>query len=204
MSEEILLEPNSYLLRNSKLKPKYFTYNTEQEYRIGNYLWDKQGKESTFVLDARFNQDNGDFSLGDESYELKENRGCLHSGEISLELLDTKNNKISGLAKSLHDGVDYFVIYMPTYENYKGKYQNFVDNLLVFQTKELYEWATQRDDLCAKNNRFMESSALCLKVPVSFITDSSSLSELIVNRIHIPENELKAIPVPEQIYSLFK
>ena len=93
---------------------------------------------------------------------------------------------------------------MPTYENYKGKYQNFVDNLLVFQTKDLYEWATQREDLSAKNNRFIESSALCLKVPVSFITDSSSLSELIVNRIHIPENELKAIPVPEQIYSLFK
>ena len=80
MTDEILLETNCYLLRNSNLKPKYFTYNTEQEYRIGYYLWDKQGKKSKFVLDARFKQDNGDFSLAEKSFELKENRGCLHSG----------------------------------------------------------------------------------------------------------------------------
>ena len=118
--------------------------------------------------------------------------------------MDTKNNKISGLAKSHSDGVDYFAIYMPTYENYNGRYQDFVDHLLVFKTDELFEWAVQREELCAKNNKFMESSALCLKVPVNYISDSSSFSELIIRDIHIPEQDLKSISVPSEIYELFK
>lgn len=204
MSLRTKLSSGVTLLHSENPKPAYFTYNTEVEYRIGYYLWSNQGKKNEYILDARWVQDSGDFTIGKKSFELKENRGSLHSGEISLEVLDTKKAKVSGLTKSYQDKVDYFSIYLPTYDNYRGRYDEYVDNLLIMDTKKLYEWVIQKEELAARNNKFLESNALCFKIPVNYITDSASFQELIIKRVHIPEDELRQIDIPEELYQIFQ
>ena len=117
--------------------------------------------------------------------------------------MNTSTCEASGLFKSYIDDVDYFMVYLPVYNNYKGKYKHLVDKLLVFNTSKLYSWVKNREELSAKNNNFLNSNALCYKVPVRYIEDCLSFQELIIEQIDLPESVLQNIKVPKQLYSLF-
>ena len=198
------LNNNVTLLHSDKLKARHFLYNTIEEYRVGHFLWERTNKEKDFVLDVSWVQGAGDFTLADKSFELKSNRGALSSSYLSLEVMNTSTCEASGLFKSYLDKVDYFLVYLPVYKNYKGKYQNLVNKLLVFNTFKLYSWVKNQEEISAKNNNFMHSNALCYKVPVKYILDSASFQETIIEQIDLPESELEKISIPKEIYSLFE
>ena len=200
----IELENGVTLHHSNKKKVRHFLPNTIEEYRIGYHLW-KQCKESrTFVLDVSWDQDKGDFTIGNDSFEYKSNRGALSSGNISLEVLNTGKCETSGLIKSYTDKVDYFLIYLPAYSNYNGKYNHLVDSLLLFRTNELYTWVKNREELTAVNNNYKDSNALCYKVPVKYIEDCESFKKLIVKKWVVRESELNKIKIPKELYTLFQ
>ena len=203
MSQIIELENNVEIIRSEKLKERKFLYNTISEYRNGYYLREKYYAKQKFSLDVRFIQ-KGDYSIGKNSFELKENRGALSVSELSFEVFNTKKSEKSGLSLAFKDKVDYFLMYLPLYKPYKGKYSEYVENLLIFKTEDLYHWITQREELEARNNNFLNSNALCYKVPCSYLEDCESFKSLIRERIRIPEEELKKISVPKEIYSCFQ
>jgi|13_taG_2_1085334.scaffolds.fasta_scaffold21845_2 hypothetical protein len=198
------LDNNVTLLHSDKKKARHFLYNTIEEYRVGYFLWERTNKEKKFVLDVSWEQNTGDFTLADKSFELKSNRGALSSSALSFEVLNTSTCEPSGLFKSFMDNVDYFCVYLPVYKNYKGKYSHLVNKLLVFNTFKLHSWIKDREEISAKNNNFLHSNALCYKVPVKYIEDCKSFNELIIDQVDIPETELEKISIPKEIYSLFQ
>ena len=198
------LDNNVTLIHSGKLKAKHFLFNTEEEYRVGYYLWEKRNKSVDFVLDVSWEQEAGDFTLADKSFELKSNRGAISSSHLSFEVLNTSTCEASGLFRSYLDGVDYFLVYLPVYKNSKGKYKDLVDRLLVFNTSKLYHWIKNCEEICARNNNFLHSNALCYKVPLKYALDSKSFNDTIVDQIHIPESDLQLIEIPREVYSLFQ
>ena len=198
------LENGAVLHHSNKKKSRHFLPNTIEEYRVGYYLWKQCPEPREYILDVSWEQNTGDFSIGNDSFEHKGNRGALSSGYISLEVMKTDTIEVSGLGKSNLDKVDYFLIYLPVYQNYKGKFPHLVDNLLMFRTNELYQWVRNREELNAVNNNFINSNALCYKVPIRYIEDCESFKNLIVKKWHMPEAELNKIKIPKEIYSLFQ
>ena len=204
MKQRIQLENGIDLLHSKKPKDRQYLWNTKTEYRIGSWLLQNTDQQAKFVLDCSWTQDKGDFTLADASFEFKENRGALSSGFISLEVLNTTKCEPSGLLKSVNDGVNYFLVYLPVYKNYKGHNSDLKDSLLLFRTNELFHWVRNREDVGAFNNYAQNSNALCYKVPIRWITDCISFKKLIIQQWHVPEHELKAIDIPTQLYGLFK
>lgn len=203
MSEILKLENNVEIIKPDELKERKFLYNTMAEFRNGYWLREEFYPGQKFSLDVRWIQ-KGDYSIGKSSFELKENRGALSVSEMSFEIFNTKKAEKSGLALAYKDKVDYFLVYLPLYKEYKGKYTEYIDNLLIFKTDELYKWITQREEIQAKNNNFLDSNALCYKIPCSYLEDCESFKSLIRKRIHIPEKELKKISIPKELYSCFQ
>ena len=204
MKQCIELENGIKLLHSDELKDRKFLWNTITEYRVGYWMLQHLYKENQLVLDVSFTQDKGDFTLNEASFEFKENRGALSCGYISLEILNTSKCEPSGLLKSVNDKVNYFLIYLPVYKQFKGHNSNLMDTLLLFRTNDLYQWVRNRDEITAYNNYDKLSNALCYKVPVKYITDCESFKNLIIKQWHLPEHELKAIDIPSQLYGLFK
>lgn len=211
----INIKPNVNLSHSNILKERKFLPNTELEYRIGNYLLDKSDEQIDLTVHVDMVQSKGDFSLGLSDYELKENRGALSSGSISLEMINTDTMEPSGLMRSVLDEVQYFLIYLPVYTKYDKYKKTYVDsynyrhkelknNLILFNTIKLYEYLISREELEARNNKERYSNALCYKLPVSYIKDSKRVDELIVDRWIVEEQELNKITIPDQLYSLFK
>ena len=185
MKQRIKLENGIDLLHSNKPKDRQYLWNTKTEYRIGSWLLQKTNLKAKFVLDCSWTQDQGDFTLGNASFEFKENRGALSSGYISLEVLNTTKCEPSGLLRSVNEGVTYFLIYLPVYRNYQGHNSDLKDSLLLFKTNELYHWVRNREDISAYNNNASNSNALCYKVPIRFLRDSKELQELILKQWHV-------------------
>ena len=199
---QINVDENYSITHSDCLKEKKFLNNTILEYRISRYL-QKIKPDYKVTLYVDLVQNNGDFKLGDKNWELKENRGALSSGYISLEIINTRKKELSGLLKSVKDGVDRFSIYLPTYKTYTTRYKSLVNNLLIFKTEELYNWVISQNEIKAENNKETYSNALCYKIPVKYVNDSVQFKSL-YNKVIIDENELENIKVPSELYNLFQ
>ena len=203
-SLSLKLDGNFTITHSEKLKSKDFLWNTILEYRIARYLQREIYNNSDAKLFADLVQDKGDFELNNKTWELKENKGSLSSGYLSIEVINTQYRKASGLLRSALDRVDKFAIYLSSYENFNKRHKKVKDKLIVFNTKDLYEWIISQEEIKAENNKEVFSNALCYKIPVKYITDSASFSSLIIESYDIPEQELKEIKIPKELFSLFE
>ena len=200
----IKYDENYLITHSNELKSRDFLWNTIGEFRISRYLQTKKYNNVDSVLFADLVQSNGDFKIGDKTWELKENKGSLSSGYLSLEVINTQNRKPSGLLKSALDRVDKFAIYLSSYPKFNKRHKKVKDKLIVFNTKDLYEWIISQEEIKAENNKEVYSNALCYKIPVKYITDSASFSSLIIESYDIPEEELREIKAPQELYNLFE
>ena len=200
----IKLDENYLITHSKELKSRDFLWNTITEYKVSRYLQKNFYNNTNAKLFADLVQNNGDFELDNKTWELKENKGSLSSGYLSLEVINTRYRKASGLLRSALDRVDYFAVYLPSYSNFNKRHKKVKDKLIVFNTKDLYEWVISQDEIKAENNKEIYSNALCYKIPVKYITDSASFSELIIQEYDIPEEDIKEIKVPREIYGLFE
>ena len=201
-SKIINVDENYIITHSDSLKERKFLENTKLEYRISRYLQNRKA-DSKVTLFADLVQNKGDFQINEKTWELKENKGALSSGYISLEVIHTRKKEMSGLLKSVNDGVDNFAIYLSTYSSYTKRYKSLENEFLVFDTQELYNWVISQNEIKAENNKEKYSNALCYKIPVRYVKDSIAFNKLFKS-IKIDSNELNKIQIPDQLYGLFE
>ena len=72
------------------LKDRKFYKNTVREYQVGCFLQNESKSNKHLTLHVDFVQSKGDFSIGTDGFELKENPGAVTEGFISFEVLNTQ------------------------------------------------------------------------------------------------------------------
>lgn len=186
-----------------ELKDRKFYNNTVREYQIGSFLQKQNDNKDHLTLHVDFVQSKGDFSLGTKGYELKENSGALQSGYLSFEILNTRKIETSGILQSHKDGVENFIMYLPGRKWVHTRYSRYKDNLLMFDTKSLYEWLIKQEYIDAKNNRSAYSNAVCYQVPLRNISEFESFKNLIKQQYTVSEDELNSFGTPEGVDNYF-
>ena len=102
----IKLDENYLITHSKELKSRDFLWNTITEYKVSRYLQKNFYNNTNAKLFADLVQNNGDFELDNKTWELKENKGSLSSGYLSLEVINTRYRKASGLLRSALDRVE--------------------------------------------------------------------------------------------------
>ena len=197
------INDNFSISHGDELKDRKFYNNTVREYQVGCFLQNESKSNKHLTLHVDFVQSKGDFSIGTDGFELKENPGAVTEGFISFEVLNTQKVEISGLMASYKDGVKFFLVYIPQSTYLNKRYTKYQNKLLLFETKELYEWIISNEYLVAKNNKPKWSNALCYKVPVRDIDENVSFKNLIKATWNVTEDQLNQYGTPEGIDSLF-
>ena len=186
-----------------KLKTRGFYDNTIREYQVGSYLQKQNENKEHLTLHLDFVQSKGDFSLGAEGYELKENAGALKWGFLSFEVMNTKDIKPSGVMASQQFGVKNYIMYLPQKDWCNDRYKKFKHQLHIFDTEKLWKWLISQEYITAKNNFYVYSNALCYQVPVKYLSENTRFQSLIKQTYTVSEDELNSFGSPDGIDNYF-
>jgi len=202
---------NFSITHGDELKSRKFWYNTIREYQIGCYLQNLKEDKSHLTLHVDFVQSKGDFSLNQTGFELKENPQAIKHGDISFEIANTEQCKVSGILESYKNKVKYFVMYFPVLKNKDGSKQWYShdlkehkDKLVIFDTNELFVWLKSKPYITAKHNMGADPNAICWRVPVNYLSDNSSFQSLIKSQYTVPLEELESFGKPPTIEKYFR
>ena len=131
----LVTKVRNFSIPKDKLKTRGFYDNTIREYQVGSYLQKQNENKDHLSLHLDFVQTKGDFSLGAEGYELKENAGALKYGYLAFEVMNTKEIKPSGVMASQQFGIKNYIMYLPEKNWSHDRYKKFKHQLHIFEPK---------------------------------------------------------------------
>jgi hypothetical protein len=197
------IDKNFSISHGDELKTRSFYNNTIREYQVGSYLQKLNDYKDHLTLHLDFVQSSGDFSLGTEGFELKENAGALKWGYLSFEVMNTRDIKPSGVMASQQFGVRNYIMYLPEKNWSNDRYKKFKHQLHIFDTKALWQWLIRQEYITAKNNNYVYSNALCYQVPIKYLSDNTKFQALIKQSYTVSEDELNSFGTPEGLDNYF-